>query len=541
MSARESRRWGLAALAAVAGIALLLAARDLEAQLARADLGGALLANDDEIRLLRALERLDSARNRSVLIQPMGAAHEARWRALDGRAGEPAGEALSYRALLPSAHGVFNSALAIGQNDGVMWAGRGITLAVQGGVSATWGNVRAQLAPIVFSAQNAEFEMAPNGATSAQRYGDARFPSRVDQPQRFGNGGYTRIDWGDSFIEYERRGVLAGFSNARQQWGPSTEYALVVSANSGGFAHAHVGTAVPVDIGIGRVGLRLITGRLEQSEYSPVDSGETARFISGVIGTFSPSMLPGVEAGAIRIVNGPWGPDGLTLGQILRPFQGIINDNVSSINQNDENQFAALFLRVAPPGSGFEAFVELSREDFAGNWRWLWLQPDDLTDYVVGVSQSMRADDGALRVLRLEFVNGELSHQERLGRGNAQPFPPYLHHRTRQGLSNRGQLLGSPAAYGGGGFTVAWDRFDARGRRTIAIERQMVLDWLPAQSIVGGLPNAEVRYGVRTELTRLRGAREWMLSVAPSYTLNRNLQAGRDVFNLNVQLRVRGY
>jgi hypothetical protein len=335
--------------------------------------------------------------------------------------------------------------------------------------------------------------------------------------------------------------VLAGLSNARQQWGPASEYALVLSTNGGGFAHGHIGTARPVNIGIGQLGVRMIVGRLEQSAYSAVDSGETARFISGVIGTFSPAALPSLEAGAIRIVNGPWGPNGLTLAQIFRPFQGVINDNVSSINQNDENQFAAIFLRIAPRASGFEAFAEISREDFAGNWRWLSLQPDDLTDFVLGASQSRRTANGSLRVVRFEMVNGELSHQERLGRGNSQPFPPYLHHRTRQGLTNRGQLLGSPAAYGGGGATLAFDRYSERGRSTLAFERQMVLDWLPAQSIEGGVPDAEVRFGLRAERTRMRGNQEWMIGIAPSYTLNRNLEAGRDLFNLNVQIRVRGY
>jgi hypothetical protein len=546
MSACESRRWRFAVAAIALGATLLPATRSRAAgaqaaPAVRADIGGAILANGDEMRFLRALARLDSARAVSPLIQPFGASHEAKWRARVGQSTIAPSAAPRWRLLRPNVYMVFNSALPVAQNDGVVWAGRGMTVAAQGGVAADWRGIRAQFAPIVFSAENADFEIAPNGRPGFRQFGDARFPTRIDHPQRFGTERYSRFDWGESFVEVERLGILFGVSNARQQWGPLAEYALVVSSNSGGFTHVHVGTASPRDVRIGRVALRLIAGRLEQSAYSTVDTGETARFVSGVVGSFSPAAMPSVEAGAIRIVTGAWGPRGLTLAQAFRPFQGVISDNITAINKNRENQFAALFVRIAPALSGFEAYAEISREDFAGNWRWLSLQPDDLTDYAMGVSQSRRRQDGSLTVLRFEMVNGELSHQERLLRGNAEPFPPYLHNRSRQGLSNRGQLLGSPAAFGGGGATVAWDHYGEAGRTSIALERQMILDWLPAQSIIGGVPHAEVRYGMRAEISRMRGSQEWTFGVAPSLTLNRNLESGRDVFNLNVLLRLRGY
>jgi hypothetical protein len=218
----------------------------------------------------------------------------------------------------------------------------------------------------------------------------------------------------------------------------------------------------------------------------------------------------------------------------------MINDNVQEINQNADNGFASAFIRIAPPGSGFEVYGEISREDFAGNWRWLAEEPDDLAHYTLGIAQSRKNASGALTVLRAELTNGEVAHQERGARTLRRPIAPYTHGSTRQGLTNRGQLLGSAATFGGAGGTLTWERYDTRGRLRFAGERMTVLDWLPALGPTGGVSHAEVRYGARAELMRFRGDAEWGVMIAPSYTLNRNLEQGRDLFNLTLQLRWRG-
>ena len=523
---------------------------------ARLDLGGAILADGDELRYLRDLSLLDTGRTASLLIQPFGQRAERAWRSVTTRAEHPWTDRFAAIAdsrfqprdwhgirvslLRPDALVRFNSALPSTATDGVIWAGRGATLGVQAGAAFEWRWLRGQLAPVIFRAQNADFAIAPTGRTGPLAYADPRFPTNIDLPQRFGDATYGRLDLGDSFVEASALGFSLGLSNARQHWGPARRYPMVLGTNSGGFAHGFVGTDGPLDIGIGQIQARLVTGRLEQSPYSSVQSGQTARFFTGFIGAFSPRFFPGLEAGAIRIVNGAWPQGGIGIGEVTRVFQGVISDNVSSINMNNENQFASLFIRLAPPGSGFEAYGEMTREDFAGNWRWLWMQPDDLMDYVLGLARTRLAADGALHTVRLELVNGETSHQERLGRRLIRPIPPYTHGRTPQGLTNRGQLLGSPEAYSGAGGIIAWDRRSARGRRTIALERALIRDWVRGMA-TPGVPWAEVRYGARAEVVRFRGDRELGLVVAPSWTLNHNLERGADIFDIAVQLRWRGW
>ena len=246
---------------------------------AQIELGGGILAAGEHAAYVRALEMLDSSRTVAWAIQPFTPSLERRLARLSdpsrdhpwaARFAEPDGNAtgraaldrsqriggVEFRLLRPDAQLIYNSALPVGINDGVLWAGRGTTLAAQGGFSARWKNIRMQFAPIVFRAQNQEFELAPNGQTGLGIYRDPRRPTQIDLPQRFGDEAYGRFDFGDSFIEADLFGLSAGFSNARISWGPARDHPLVHSVNPGGFPHVFFGTAKPLNIWFGDLHLR---------------------------------------------------------------------------------------------------------------------------------------------------------------------------------------------------------------------------------------------------------------------------------------------
>ena len=104
-------------------------------------------------------------------------------------------------SVLPlTANAGFNSAFPWGSNDGAVWAGRGLTTSVSGGVAAAWGPISLVLDPIVFRAENTSFTLQPNGQTGNGKFANGDFPSEVDLPQRFGNGPYSRFDWGQSTL-----------------------------------------------------------------------------------------------------------------------------------------------------------------------------------------------------------------------------------------------------------------------------------------------------------------------------------------------------
>jgi len=516
------------------------------------NVAGGIAAGGDEALYLRALAMTDSSTLPSLL-QPFSAEAARR---LQGRAAEIGPWASRYstargvrsvagvalQVITPELGLTYHSAMPLSRNDGPIWAGRGSTVHGYGGVAASWKWLSLQLAPVLFTTDNAGFDLLPTGRSGVGVYADPRFPNTIDAPQRFGPDRYSRLDLGESFIRVEAFGVTAGLSNARLNWGPGREHSVVMSPNAGGFAHGFVGTSRPLNVWLGHVEGRLIGGRLEQSDYSPILTGERDRFTSGFIGTFRPRLLPALELGATRVMQVAWPEGGPSLSQILRPFQTVISDPQSGAtpNQNSENQYASAFLRIAPAARGFEAYAELGREDFSGNLRWAITEPEDLAVLLLGFAHAKRGSDGELRVLRAELINGETSHTERGDRGLSRPIPPYTHGRTRQGLTNRGQLLGSPVAYGGSGATLSYERYSSVGRRLIAVERQLRLDW-QRTSTTPGTREAEVLWGLRWEESRFVGARELTLSAAPSLVLNRNLEAGRDVWNLEFALRWRGW
>ena len=73
-----------------------------------------------------------------------------------------------------------------------------------------------QFAPVFFVAQNQAFALAPNGETGNAQFGDARFPTIIDAPQRFGARPYARLDPGNSTISLDLSRVLVGVSTAAQ-------------------------------------------------------------------------------------------------------------------------------------------------------------------------------------------------------------------------------------------------------------------------------------------------------------------------------------
>jgi hypothetical protein len=555
-SRRTRRRFCALAMSLLCG----LAPRVSDAQQGVAlDQGGALLSAGDEIAYLRIRALTDTSLV-PLTIQPLSARSSARlreWAAAtngpwQGRFAPTGANALSaprsvgalrWWVLRPDAAVTYHSALPLSRNDGVVWNGRGVTTSVQGGLGMQWRGLEVQLAPIAFSAQNGEFALAPNGRTGDFVYADPRFPGNIDHVQAFGPSTYSRLDAGESFIRFEAYGASIGLSNARMTWGPAREYPLVMSTNAGGFAHYFIGTSEPANVWIGTVQARLIGGRIEQSAYSPVDTGRTHRFTSGFVASFSPRGLRGLEIGGTRVMQVRWPEGGPSLSQMMRPFQTVVSnpDEGAAPNQNTENGFASAFVRIAPPGSGLEAYAEISREDFTGNLRALIAKPDDLAQITLGLARTVLRGDGGMSVLRIELVNGELSAAERGQRGLNRPIPSYTHSQTRQGLTSRGQILGSPVAYGGSGGTITWERYEARGRTSIQLERQLRLDWLPALGSTGGTEQAETLYGIRYERSRFLGARELTLTVAPSRVLNRNLVVGNDLWNLELGARWRGW
>jgi hypothetical protein len=191
---------------------------------------------------------------------------------------------------------------------------------------------------------------------------------------------------------------------------------------------------------------------------------------------------------------------------------------------------------------GVEVYLEVVREDFTRDVRAFIVEPDDLIARTLGIRRVLTHSDGRLVTLRGEVVSAELLHSERtdrFGRYAIKPIPLYIHGRVQQGHTQLGQLLASPAAYGGSAWTLGADLYTPRGRWSVDLFRELRQDWL-ASMPRAGTDIADVVYGARIERMHFGDGYELTTTVAPSINLNRNVVRGNDVFNLNVAVGVRG-
>jgi hypothetical protein len=429
---------------------------------------------------------------------------------------------------------VFNSTFPYGINNGPRWAGRGVTAAARFGVAGRWGPLSFSVIPEAFVAQNAAFALADNGFSGDSAYASAIAPNAIDLPQRFGDGAYGRVDPGESGVRIDLPVVAFGAGTGAQAWGPAQVHPVILGTNAGGFSHLFLGTSEPVNVGLGRVHGRLVWGRLHHSEFALMrPDTDPRRMMSGLVGVFTPRWVPGLEIGASRFFHSPWPEDGFSLDTFLKPLEGLLKQSLDTglaDNNDPDNQIASVFARWSFPAAGFEAYAEFGREDHSWNRRDLLLEPDHISAYMLGFRRVWQRAGGAeLLALRGEVVNGYRSHLERTRHQSL--F--YVHSAMRQGHTHRGQILGSPAVFGGSGGMLALDRYHSAGRWSAQLTR-LVAGELPGHAAPRLVePRAiDVMHGVELDgVFFLRGL-DLHARLSAIQNLNRNFQDDR--FNLGV-------
>lgn len=437
---------------------------------------------------------------------------------------------------------IYNSAFPFGGNDGPVWAGRGLTGAVQVGGFARLGPLSLVVAPIAFHARNRAFDLAPTGVEGDGVFRSPLTPHNIDLPQRFGEGGHGRLDGGNSTLRLDGRGITAGVSTAAQQWGPMSSHPLVLGANPGGFPHAFIGTQRPLNVWLGRLHGRLVAGRLDQSDHSPSTHEDPRRLMTGLVVAFQPRGVPGLELGMARFSHLAWPDDGVTLSLLTQPLRSFIgakdSDAVKALTgEPPDNELVSVFARWNVPSAGVEVFGEFVRVDGTADLRQLAMEPDDLSGYALGIRRVWAADESErLTVFRGEIFSTVSSHRERGGARQRFAFrgrPMYQHSRVTQGHTHRGQLLATPAGHGGAGSTLGIDRYHTGGRWSVEFERRLERD-----GTVGVRPDepadTDVSYALGGSVLRFTGPLDLEFGVRGVYNLNRHLQ--EDAFNLNLRV-----
>jgi hypothetical protein len=432
--------------------------------------------------------------------------------------------------------GWYNSSFPFGENDGAVWRGRGLTVAAQGGIAARYGALSVSIEPVAFWAQNQDFVLMANRQVGPLAYGDALRPTTIDRPQRFGAEPYARLDPGQSTVRVDAFGLALGVSTANQWWGPMSEWPYLLSNNAAGFPHLFAGSSAPWNVGIGRLHGRVIYGRLEQSDYTGIVGSARHRFAAGLVGSFMPRGVPGLEIGAARMFEMSWPAGGIGWRDLRKPFEAFLKANVAGdpgepSNSSMDNQLASLFTRWVFPGNGLEVYAEYGREDHNWDTSDLLQEPDHSATLGLGFRKAWRRPDQGLSGLRAELFDLDPST---LGR-NRTEGSIYVHSDARQGHTERGQVLGAGfAAINGVGSMLAYERYGTDESKLLLSMSRMVVRERAATTTLAGAQ--DVQYALTAERTRRMGTLAATLGLTGVFELGRYFQGS--VGNLLVTTRL---
>jgi hypothetical protein len=441
---------------------------------------------------------------------------------------------------------IVNTSFPYGANDGPVWAGRGITLVTSGGLAGRFGPLSFSLSPKAFVTSNAAFDLVPNGQSGALVFNNGYFPNTVDYPQRFGAKSYSRLDPDASSIRFDSRFLSLGVSTGNEWIGPATEFPFLLSTNGPGFPHLFVGTGAPVNLLLARIQARVIWGKLNQSDYSPV-SGST-HFISpaesGTVRLMAsseivvlPRGIPGLELGFARFLHVAYRVGEPSESFWKKPFKTFFlkNEYAQGDSVGTDNQLASAFFRWVFPHSGFEVYGERGYEDQFYDFRDFVQDPDNEREYMLGFQKTLRRSDSTLDVIKTELINYQLPS---IARVRVQGFV-YVHAPLRQGHSNRGQLLGASAGVGAAAAsTISWTRYSRRGRTSFLL-RRIVQDQANVFAGDGTVTPALSDVIVSAGAERMRFGRRVDLGAKAELMEDFNRRLAKNTPNLNLQVTAR--
>jgi len=358
-----------------------------------------------------------------------------------------------------------NTAAPYGQNDGVLWQGRGFNALFKGGVRFEGYGVELTLLPHFAFSQNADFDIMPSNYDSEYGYfwGYAHNIG-ADAPQRFGDKPFFDWDFGDSEIRYTWKTLTVGFGTQAIWLGPSYLNSMLHSNNAPAYLKFDIGlrrqkVTIPwINWYAGDVEARLWVGRLSESDYFDSDDTNNFTMFHGLSISYAPSFLPGLTLFANRVCLVPW--DWENLDYILPKAK------VNTI----EDQKASFGFSWVFPQVGFELYGELGIDDFVPDNELGYIRhPFHTTVYTTGLKK-------VLQIIPSKKIYGEIIFEANWMEMTQDfqfewPFSFYFHHQIIHGYTNKGQWLGNGLGSGGNSQYISFSIYYPCGSSSIFIQR----------------------------------------------------------------------
>jgi hypothetical protein len=358
------------------------------------------------------------------------------------------------RLIEPRLRTVLNSRIPHTLNEGALWGGRGVNLAVAAGVEARAGALTARIAPEVAMHSNAGFPLLrdPRADRSAYSTPWRTGAQSADLPHRFGSAPFVVVDPGESRLALTHGILSAGGSTERRWWGPGTENALLLSTNAPGIPHLFV----ELDSGERADGARWsvhgIAGALVESRFFDYDETNDLRSVSALAVEYHPARIPDLSFGAARAVYSPADRSAHVLRDAAQVVRRVRCGRRTPERGRPCEQMVSLFGRWAPAGSNAEVYGEWARTELPRSLGELLRAPNHSQGYTLGLGWNRELGAGLLH------VGAEVSYLEESATFRARrPRPFYTSELIPQGYTHRGRSVGAAIGPGASSQRFAVD------------------------------------------------------------------------------------
>jgi hypothetical protein len=353
-----------------------------------------------------------------------------------------------------------NTAAPYGQNDGVLWQGRGFNALFKGGVRFEGYGVELTILPHFAFSQNAPFDIMSSAYENEYGY---FWGYGVDAPQRFGGKPFFDLDYGDSEIRYTWKTLTVGFGTQAIWLGPSYLNSILHSNNASAYPKFDIGfrrqrVTIPyLDWYLGDIEARLWVGQLTESDYFDSDDSNDHTMIHGLALAYAPSFLPGLTLFANRVCLVPWAWENLKY--IFIKNENTIEDQKASFG------FSWAFQQI-----GLEIYGELGIDDYV---------PDDTLGYIRHPFHSTVYTAGLKKILQIipeKKIWGEIIIESNWMEMTQDfqfewLYSFYFHHQITHGYTNRGQWLGNGLGSGGNSQYISFILYYPDGFSSLFIQR----------------------------------------------------------------------
>lgn len=345
-------------------------------------------------------------------------------------------------------------------NDGPLWAGKGLSYSVTGGVAVCGRNARwgAIIAPTYWYAENADFALPDNPqivppirqdySTWASPY--HYMPRSLDVPRRFGSTSLRRFEPGALTLWFRAPRYEVGFTTESEWWGPGQYNALLLSSQATGVPRAYIRTARPIRAA-GEIDIRYFLGGLSFSPYFFKEPEDSTRMLSGLSVVWRPDFEKGLSIGAARLVAAPILGNGW-FRHIFDPIVPVGTPNALPYSDKTQypgrDQLFSLFANWRLPDDGAEIWAEWARAELPSSIRDFIESPNHTQALTLGLQHTRPV--GTSRWMAR--VGAEYSQTNQSSTYRERPTGSWYTSRAVQGgFTNDGQILG--AMIGSGSVT----------------------------------------------------------------------------------------